>query len=149
MKPTGKRSTLPKENDLAPGVTVKESTIDGRGCYAAVAFRKRQKIAVYAGEWISRREVARRLTNKRRIHICSLDSYWAIDGSVGGNGTQFINHSCEPNCYMRAVHRKIVFFALRDIEPGEELLLDYGRSYHDDWKVCRCGAAKCRGRINK
>jgi SET domain-containing protein len=37
---------------------------------------------------------------------------------------------------------------LRDIEPGEELLLDYGESYHSNRKRCLCGASSCRGRIN-
>jgi SET domain-containing protein len=37
---------------------------------------------------------------------------------------------------------------LRDIEPGEELLLDYGESYHSNRKRCWCGAPSCRGRIN-
>jgi uncharacterized protein len=131
------------------GVTVGKSSIDGRGCFATIAFRKGRKIAEYVGERISRREIARRLKGRRRIHICGIDSYWAIDGSRHGNGTQFINHSCQPNCSIRIIHGHILFFARRDIEPGEELLLDYENSYHSDRKVCRCGAPGCRGRINK
>jgi uncharacterized protein len=133
---------------LAPGIEVRPSRIDGRGCFATVAFKKGRKIAEYDGERITRYEVTRRVKNKRRIYICGVDSYWAIDGSHGGNGTQFINHSCEPNCYSKVVHNHILFFALRDIEPGEELLLDYGESYHSNRKRCLCGAPSCRGRIN-
>ncbi len=138
-----------KKTDLAPGLEIRPSPIDGRGCFAAVAFKQGRKIVEYAGERISRREVARRLKNKRRIHISNINSYWAIDGSRGGNGSQFINHSCEPNCQARIVHGHLLFFALRDIEAGEELLLDYGESYHSDKKRCKCGAATCRRRINK
>ncbi|MGE0132745.1 MAG: SET domain-containing protein [Blastocatellales bacterium] len=133
----------------APGIEVRPSRIDGKGCFAAVRFEKGRKIAEYVGEKISRHEVARRLKNKRRIYISGIDSYWAIDGSLGGNGTQFINHSCEPNCYTKIIHGHILFFALRDIEPGEEIVLDYGESYHSDRKKCDCGAPSCRGRINK
>jgi SET domain-containing protein len=133
---------------LAPGIEVKPSRIDGKGCFAAVAFKRRRKIAEYVGEKISRHEVARRVKNKRRLYISGIDSYWAIDGIHGGNGTQFINHSCEPNCYSKVIHGHILFFALRDIEPGEEILLDYGDSYHSDRKRCSCGAPSCRGRIN-
>jgi SET domain-containing protein len=114
-----------------------------------VAFKKWRKIAEYGGERISRHEVARRLKNQRRLYICGIDSYWAIDGSRGGNGTQFINHSCEPNCYSKVIHGHILIFALRDIEPGEEILLDYGESYHSNRKRCSCGARSCRGRINR
>ncbi len=134
---------------FADGITVRESPIDGLGCFATTGFLKGRKIAEYAGERISRREIARRLRGKRRIHICAIDSYWAIDGSVHGNGTQFINHSCEPNCDLRVIRGHIIFFALRDIEPGEEILLDYEYSYHSDRRRCTCGAANCRGRINK
>ena len=133
----------------APGIDVRPSAIDGKGCFATIGFKKGRKIAEYAGEKISRREIARRLKGKKRIHICGLNSYWAIDGSRAGNGTQYINHSCNPNCYVRTIHDHILFFALRDIEPGEEILLDYEQSYHSDRKQCSCGAPNCRGRINK
>ncbi|MGH9935459.1 MAG: SET domain-containing protein [Blastocatellia bacterium] len=142
------RKTGQKTSPRAPGVEIGPSRIDGKGCFAAIAFKKGRKIAEYAGERISRHEVARRVKNRRRIYISAIDSYWAIDGSRGGNGTQFMNHSCEPNCYLKVVHGHILFFALRDIEPGEEILLDYGESYHSDRKRCSCGAPSCRGRIN-
>ncbi len=137
------------KSNCTPGITVKPSKIDGQGCFATIRFQKGRKIAEYAGEKISRREIARRLKGKRRIHICGLNSYWAIDGGVGGNGTQFINHSCEPNCYVKIVHDHILFFALREIKPGEEILLDYEQSYHSNRKSCSCGAPSCRGRINR
>jgi uncharacterized protein len=132
----------------APGITVKPSAIDGLGCFATKFFPKGRKIAEYEGERISRAETARRLKGKRRIHICAVDIYWAIDGSVGGNGTQYINHSCDPNCYIKIIYGHILFFARRDIQPGEELTVDYVLSYHDDRTGCSCGAASCRGTIN-
>jgi len=135
--------------NLAAGIAIKYSTIDGRGCFATVRFAKGRKIAEYVGERISRREIARRIKGKRRLYISGVDSYWAIDGARLGNGTQFINHSCEPNCYVKIIHGHILFFALRDIEPGEEILLDYVDSYHSDEMRCNCGAPSCRGRINK
>jgi SET domain-containing protein len=137
------------KSKFAQGITIKQSEIDGKGCFATARFPKGHKIAEYVGEKISRREIARRLKGKRRIHICGLDSYWAIDGSKSGNGTQYINHSCEPNCYVKIVRGHILFFALRDIESGEEILLDYEESYHSNKKQCSCGAPSCRGRINK
>lgn len=132
-----------------PGLEAKPSEIDGRGCFATVAFKKGRKIAEFVGERISRMETARRLKGKRRIRICGVDSYWAIDSSVGGNATQFVNHSCQPNCRLSQIRGHLIFFALRDIESGEEILLDYEESYHDDSKRCQCGAPNCRGRINK
>jgi SET domain-containing protein len=46
------------------------------------------------------------------------------------------------------MHGHIIFFALRDIAPGEEITLDYVESYHPNDKRCDCGAPKCRGTIN-
>lgn len=135
--------------NLAPGVFVAKSGIDGKGCFAAVPFAKGRKIAEYQGERISRMEVARRLVGRRRIHICGIDTYWAIDGSRGGNGTQYVNHSCEPNIYLRITHGHILLFALRDIAKGEELTLDYVDSYHTDSTSCSCGTPRCRSTINK
>ena len=137
------------KSKFSPGLTVKRSQIDGHGCFATTRFLKGRKVAEYVGEKISRSEIARRLKGQRRIYICSIDSYWAIDGSRSGNGTQYINHSCEPNCYAKILHGHLLFFALRQIEPGEEILLDYQESYHSDEKRCTCGAPSCRRRINK
>lgn len=134
---------------VAPGVFVGKSRIDGTGCFAAAPFAKGRKIGEYEGERISRGEVARRLKGKRRIHICGIDTYWAIDGSRGGNGTQYVNHSCAPNIFLRIMHGHILLFALRDIAAGEELTLDYVDSYHTDKTACRCQAPTCRTTINK
>jgi len=133
---------------LAPGLNVKESGIEGFGCFAARDFGKGRTIAEYAGEKISRHEIGRRVHGKRRIYICGINTYWAIDGSRGGNGTQFINHSCTPNAFLRVLRNRIVFFARRDIKAGEEITLDYIDSYHSDRKACMCGTLKCRGTIN-
>ena len=134
---------------LAHGLSIRESPIDGKGCFATVFFPRGRKIAEYTGEKISRREVARRARRRRKLRICAVDSYWSIDGSVGGNGTHYINHSCAPNSYMKTLYGHILFIALRDIHPGEEITLDYVSTYHSDAKRCRCKATSCRGTINK
>lgn len=59
-----------------------------------------------------------------------------------------INHSCEPNCYV-----KDLFFVttMRDIEQGEELTVSYSLFCNSDWKVpggkCLCGSKSCLGDI--
>ncbi len=137
------------QQQTAPGLRIGKSKIDGTGCFATVAFRKGRKIVELTGELVSRREAARRMHGRRRLHICAINSYWGIDSSVGGNGSQFINHSCRPNSFVRIMHGHVIFFALRDIEPGEEITLDYVESYHPNDYRCRCGAEGCRGTINR
>jgi SET domain-containing protein len=133
---------------LADGLTIKRSTIHGKGCFATKLFRKRYKIAEYAGEKISNAE-ARRRAHRKTLRICEVNSRWSLDGSRGGNGTHYINHSCVPNAFMQVLYDHILFIALRDINPGEEITIDYESTLHSDDKQCICGSEMCRGTINR
>lgn len=131
------------------GLTVRVSDIEGRGCFAARKFERRKKIAEYTGELVSTTEAERRAKLQRRMRVCAINDAWSIDGSVGGNATAYMNHSCQPNAFMRVTHHHILFFALRDIEAGEEITVDYENTYHSNRKRCSCGASNCRGTINR
>jgi len=133
---------------LAPGLTIKKSAIEGRGCVATIAFKHRRKIAEYTGEKITNAEANRR-ASRRKLRICAINERWSLDGSRGGNGTHYINHSCEPNAFMQILYGHILFIALRDIRPGEEITIDYESTLHSNKKRCVCGAPSCRGTINK
>ena len=134
---------------LASGLAIAPSRIHGRGCFATIRFARRKKIAEYTGERITNAEAERRGRRRRLLRISGLDGRWSIDGSVGGNGTHYINHSCRPNCFLQTVHGRLLVLALRDIRPGEEITLDYVDSMHSDRKRCSCDAPGCRGTINK
>jgi SET domain-containing protein len=58
----------------------------------------------------------------------------------------FLNHSCEPNCVIVGRTR---ILALRTIEPGEELAIDYSTNVGWDGFAmrCSCGSPACRGVI--
>lgn len=133
---------------LAPGLAVRRSRIHGRGCFATAPFARRKKIAEYMGERITNAEAERR-GRRRVLRISGLDGRWSIDGSRGGNGTHYINHSCRPNGFMQTFGRKLLVLALRDIEPGEEITIDYVSTMHSDRKRCTCKVPGCRGTINK
>ena len=96
------------------GVT--ESRIYGRGCFARTAFPARKKIALYAGDVVrGSRPIEARLRGQGAIKVIRLAGDLAIDVARGGDETAFINHSCDPNAFMRIVPGgKIAFFALRD-----------------------------------
>ena len=134
---------------LAPGLTIKTSKIHGKGCFATVRFAGRKKVAEYTGERITNAEAERRGGRRRVLRISGLDGRWSIDGARGGNGTHCINHSCRPNCYMQTIGRRLIVLALRDIEPGEEITIDYVSTMHSDRKRCTCDGPDCRGTINK
>ena len=127
-------------------LTVKRSNIYGKGCFALKHFPARKKIENYAGELVKgSREIQARLRRQAgsAIKIITIDDDTAIDGAIGGNETAFINHSCDPNAFIRIVPgQKVAIFARRDIRPGEELTIDYRDPNHPG--VCRCGASNCR-----
>jgi uncharacterized protein len=121
------------------------SKIEGWGVYAEEVIPPRRKVIEYTGEKINRQERKRREDSK---YLFQLDNYWTIDGSVGGSGAEFINHSCEPNLQSRIVSGRILYFSLRPIQQGEELTVDYNFDARDEAILCRCRSAHCRGTIN-
>jgi len=126
------------------GLSVRKSPLGGLGCFATVHFPKDSAIAEYAGERITDAEAVRRLTRTSGKHISQLDTDHYIDGSVGGNETQYINHSCEPNADVLVIDRFMIVFALREILPGEEITVDYLNSFDQDKTLCQCRTASCR-----
>ncbi len=133
---------------LASGLEIGPSRIEGQGCFATKPFCRGKKIAEYTGEKISDAEANRR-AGRRRLRICAINDRWSLDGSRGGNGTHYINHSCEPNSFMKILYGHILFIALRNIYPGEEITIDYESTLHSDKKRCGCRAQSCRGTINR
>ncbi len=101
----------------------------------------------YTGERISRAETKRRAEAPLN-YLFTLDSYWTVDGAVGGSGAEFINHSCEPNLYSKIVRGHILYVSRRVIQPGEELTVDYRFDRDVERVPCSCGAPGCRGTIN-
>jgi SET domain-containing protein len=124
------------------------SKIHRWGVYATELIPARRKVIEYTGEKISRRETRRRSEANEMIYLFTLDNYWTLDGSVGGSGAEYINHSCDPNLVARIMRGHILYMSRRDISPGEELTVDYHFDKKVERVVCRCGAPNCRGTIN-
>lgn len=125
---------------------VARSRLVGRGLFAGGAIRARAKIGEFEGEVIGLREARRRASGRRIVAIVELERH-AIDATRSGRGFRYINHSCEPNTFMRCTAQRVEFYARRHIRRGEELTVDYGASHHDGKLPCRCGARRCRGYI--
>ena len=132
----------------APGLRIAKSRIDGHGCFAAVRFRKHQRIAEYVGERISVAEAARRQSVPGKKRVCDVDLEWSIDGSHGGNGTQYVNHSCEPNAQLTVTNGRLFLYATRGINPGEEITAEYLYELRLDDAECRCQTATCVGKLS-
>lgn len=125
-----------------PWVKVAE-TRNGRGVIANAQFQPTETVGQIHGEVIDDPDYG---------------SDYAIDLGPGlslepGPPFRFLNHSCDPNCSLVIheeedddeviVSRRAMLEALRPIESGEELTIDYG------WDAesaipCGCESPKCR-----
>lgn len=126
---------------------VKRSRIQGRGLFALSDLPARRKLGELGGELITQREARRRARGARSIMIVEFGDGTALDASRTGSLFRYVNHSCEPNAYMRLYRGRVEFYSLRRVEAGEELTCDYGETHHDGALACRCGSSRCRGRL--
>ena len=122
----------------------------GLGLFAAKSIAAKAYIVTYQGRRIPTAEAHRREREGKAKFMFEINRQWTIDGSSRRNLGRYINHACRPNC--EAVLRKgqMMFVALRDIAPGEEITLDYGKEYFDLFIApfgCRC--ATCAKRAAK
>jgi tetratricopeptide (TPR) repeat protein len=127
---------------------VRRSTSHRFGVFANEAIPAERQVIEYTGEKIARREATRRW-DPARSYLFEVDSYWRIDGAVGGSGAEYINHSCAPNLVTRQRGDRIFYFSKRRITKGEELTVDYKYAADLPPMPCRCGAATCRGTMNR
>jgi len=126
---------------------IRTSKIHRYGVYAAERIPPRRKVIEYTGERISRRETKIRGSG-RFTYLFALDSYWTLDGAVGGSGAEIINHSCDPNLRATVRNGHILYISKREIRPGEELTVDYRFPGNIARVKCSCGSRNCRGAIN-
>lgn len=123
------------------------SKIHRWGVYADELIPARRKVIEYTGERCSRRETKKR-AERPFNYMFTVDPYWCIDGSAGGSGAEYINHSCDPNINAVVIKGHILYMSKRIIAPGEELTVDYHFAKNVERVPCACGAKNCRGTIN-
>jgi SET domain-containing protein len=131
-------------------VKTAKSKIAGTGAYSITDIPARKKIGNIDGEIISYREAQRRVKKQpgNVLFMVEFDNEpIALDASVNSNELRHVNHSCEPNTFMRRAYRMVEYYALKKIKKGEELTCDYGETHHEGTLPCKCGAKNCRGFI--
>ncbi|KAL4801211.1 complex proteins associated with Set1p component N-domain-containing protein [Aspergillus unguis] len=136
------------------------SAIHNWGLYAEVNISANEMIIEYVGEKV-RQQVAD-MRERRYLksgigssYLFRIDENSVIDATKRGGIARFINHSCTPNCTAKIIKvdgsKRIVIYALRDIERDEELTYDYKfeREWDSDDRIpCLCGSAGCKGFLN-
>ena len=128
-------------------VAVRPSPIEGLGLFAARAFK--------AGERIRRVNVVREITSDAPLRADLGDRQDHCDYPDGrvvllGFPDRHTNHCCDPSAWVLYEGERLGAWlvARRDLEAGDEITCDYAINVTggDSWP-CRCGAARCRGRV--
>lgn len=141
-------------------VSYARSAIHNWGLYALEPIAAKEMIIEYVGESIRQQVAEHREKSYLRTGIGSsylfrIDENTVIDATKRGGIARFINHCCNPSCTAKIIKvdgkKRIVIYALRDIEANEELTYDYKfeRETNDAERIrCLCGAPGCKGYLN-
>ena len=146
-------------SDLHPDrdfIRVGPSPIEGKGVFAKRMIPRGTRIIEYTGARRTLESLVADVASglEPGVYLIHLHEGMLIDGSVDGNDARFINHGCDPNCEMYLFGDRLYAYAMRDIEPDEELTFDYALNAPPGLAVkngrakdypCRCGSPNCRG----
>jgi hypothetical protein len=149
--------SVPLEQRLVP----KRSHIHGWGLFTKIDLPKDSLIVEYMGEIIRQsvadeREKAYEISGEGSCYMFRLDMQRIVDATKIGCMARFMNHCCQPNAYAKIItvdtdqgpDKKIMVFANKDINAGEEITYDYKFPVEDGSLKCTCGAPNCIGRMN-
>lgn len=131
-----------RENFSADLVDIRGPGLLGYGAFTkpGVTIKKGSWVGEYLGE-------LRPLSAPNSTYRFEIPSICTVDAEQCGNWTRFINSHCRPNVkpWGDTVGKKhvILFQALRDIGPEEEVVFDYGgRYFKNAGFLCGCDAQK-------
>ncbi len=140
------RSKLKDKDWISPITEIRQSNIGGRGLFAAKQIKKDDLVIVWGGIYIDANGVKEAKRNGKLVMQWD-DNLFSVEDR-GEDSGYFVNHSCEPNLWMKGAYALV---AMRDIEKGEEVTADYAiweadESYVSKWD-CDCGSLNCRKKI--
>jgi hypothetical protein len=129
-------------------VEVKQAK-NGQGIFAKKDFNGEDIIFEVKGTLVSC-DIDEELDEETRSNTFRFDEEWYL--SPKGELGDYLNHSCEPNSAVVKRDDKLLVVAVKDIETGEEITIDYSTiiASDDDWVMrCNCGSQNCRGLIGQ
>jgi len=118
----------------------------GKGVISTIRIPKQSAIIEFSGDILTEETMPD--PNHPALLQISLNSF------IGPSGDKddYINHSCDPNCYLHVVGSRAILYSLYEIAPNMELTFDYSTTSTDDiekWSMnCQCGSSKCRSVIS-
>lgn len=130
---------------------VRDTQIKGRGLFTLAPIKQGTVIGDYTGTVMHTIDALKEDdTNFYLMYYSDRASIYPED--INAPGLHTVNHSCVPNCWMYLYRGHTLFFAVRDIEAGEEITVHYLLAPDPNCipcsHVCKCGAEKCTGTMH-
>ena len=119
------------------------SSIHGRGLFAIENISKGEIVSIKGGHILTSEQL-HNSQSKLHVEMQIADNFFIapIDEAGFEPSMMCLNHSCDGNL---GILGNIVFVAIRNIETGEELTIDYALMDNNSTKFrCLCGAKCCR-----
>lgn len=142
---------------MYPEIEIVRTANKGYGLRAGSHLTADAFVYEYIGEVISETMFRKRIRQYadegiQHFYFMMLQKGEYIDATRKGGIARFLNHSCNPNCYVAkwvvGEHMRMGIFAKRDIRKGEELTFNYNVDrYGYDAQKCYCGETQCLGTI--
>ncbi|REG45542.1 hypothetical protein B0G80_9150 [Paraburkholderia sp. BL6669N2] len=136
-------------------ISVRRSSVHGRGVFALRLLCAGERILAYKGTVMSRKRAMsrhRRFGKEGHTYLFGLSDGRVIDGALGGNSARWLNHACVANCEAVEDDGRVYIQAVSNIPPGEELFIAYGLTTEGRASAavraqyaCHCGHRRCRG----
>ena len=127
-----------RNNPFYNSILVKESLIHGKGIFASSFIPKDSVIMKIEGEIISGDECERREEEEDNVYIFWNGDDCYID-TAQTEKIKYINHDCNYNCDVEeGPDKSIILIAVKEINPGDELTIDYG--YEEIYEDCSCNS---------
>ncbi len=123
---------------------VRSSAIHAAGVFTLERIPSGTLIAEYTGTRMKHDDADTLYSERPYTYLFGVgDGTYVVDGF---SMAMYLNHSCAPNCETEEDEEEVVWIrAIRDIEPGEELVYDYCLYDGEGDAPCTCGAERCRG----
>lgn len=111
----------------------KKSDINGFGIFAKRSF--------LAGDVLYEIPTKKTFDNPRPRCARIAKDRWVDDEEI----LNWVNHSCDPNSILDTSTEKPFIRAIKDVNPGEEITVDYDKTEKGDVELkCNCGSENCR-----
>jgi hypothetical protein len=146
---TGTKTYLP-QTWKDPRIELQRSRISGDGMFAREPIEEGQVVCIVGGTRMTDSEFANFQAAHSLYSFIQIDEtlYLVEDLEMAPCVYASMNHSCDSSAWMAD---EVTLVARRDIEPGEEVTVDYALfTTQSNWMLdtrCRCGSPHCRRMI--